>query len=102
TPVSCTPPSLLPYTTLFRSLKGLFEWKPAFVQWAFNIPLFIAGLILLGKNFGVKTAVGTVFLPFVVFLTESWEPWTRDPLLGALDRKRTRLNSSHVKLSYAV
>lgn len=65
-------------------LKGLFEWKPAFVQWAFNIPLFIAGLILLGKNFGIKTAVGTVFLPFVVFLTESWEPWTQDPLLGAL------------------
>ncbi|WP_298826870.1 YitT family protein [uncultured Planococcus sp.] len=65
-------------------LKGLFEWKPAFVQWAFNIPLFIAGLILLGKNFGIKTAVGTVFLPFVVFLTETWEPWTQDPLLGAL------------------
>ncbi|MBT2570440.1 YitT family protein [Planococcus sp. ISL-110] len=65
-------------------LKGLFEWKPAFVQWAFNIPLFIAGLILLGKNFGIKTAVGTAFLPLVVFLTESWEPWTQDPLLGAL------------------
>lgn len=65
-------------------LFGLFEWKPAFVQWAFNIPLFIAGVILLGKNFGLKTAVGTVFLPFVVFLTENWEPWTEDPLLGSL------------------
>ena len=65
-------------------LKGLFEWKPAFVQWAFNIPLFIAGVVLLGKNFGIKTAIGTVFLPLVVFLTESWEPWTQDPLLGAL------------------
>ncbi|MBB5179144.1 uncharacterized membrane-anchored protein YitT (DUF2179 family) [Planomicrobium koreense] len=65
-------------------LKGLFDWKPAFVQWAFNIPLFIAGVILLGRNFGAKTAVGTVFLPFVVFLTEAWEPWTLNPLLGAL------------------
>ncbi|MBT2581695.1 YitT family protein [Planococcus sp. ISL-109] len=65
-------------------LFGLFEWKPAFVQWALNIPLFIAGLILLGKNFGIKTAVGTVFLPLVVFMTESWEPWTQDPLLGSL------------------
>jgi uncharacterized membrane-anchored protein YitT (DUF2179 family) len=65
-------------------LFGLFEWKPAFVQWAMNIPLFIAGLILLGKNFGIKTAVGTVFLPLVVFMTESWEPWTLDPLLGSL------------------
>ncbi|MDN7241513.1 YitT family protein [Planococcus sp. N028] len=65
-------------------LKGLFDWKPAFVQWTFNIPLFIAGLILLGRHFGVKTALGTIFLPFVVFLTEAWEPWTMNPLLGSL------------------
>lgn len=65
-------------------LKGVFDWKPAFVQWAFNIPLFIAGVILLGRHFGIKTAIGTVFLPFVVYLTESWEAWTLDPLLGAL------------------
>ncbi|HSP20744.1 MAG TPA: YitT family protein [Planococcus sp. (in: firmicutes)] len=65
-------------------LKGLFDWKPAFVQWAFNIPLFIAGVIFLGRNFGAKTAVGTIFLPFVVYLTEAWEPWTLNPLLGAL------------------
>ncbi len=65
-------------------LKGLFDWRPAFVQWAFNIPLFISGVILLGRNFGVKTAVGTIFLPFVVYVTESWEPWTMNPLLGAL------------------
>lgn len=65
-------------------LKGLFDWRPAFVQWAFNIPLFISGVILLGRNFGVKTAVGTIFLPLVVYLTESWEPWTMNPLLGAL------------------
>lgn len=65
-------------------LKGVFDWKPAFVQWAFNIPLFILGVVLLGKNFGLKTAVGTVFLPFVVFLTETWEPWTLNPLLGSL------------------
>ncbi|MBZ5200479.1 YitT family protein [Planomicrobium chinense] len=65
-------------------LKGLFGWTPAFVQWAFNIPLFIAGIILLGRNFGIKTAVGTIFLPFVVYLTASWEPWTLNPLLGAI------------------
>lgn len=65
-------------------LKGVFDWKPAFVQWAFNIPLFIAGVILLGRHFGLKTAVGTIFLPFVVYLTEAWEPWTMNPLLGAL------------------
>lgn len=60
------------------------NWEPAFVQWAFNIPLFIAGLIFLGMNFGAKSLVGTLFLPFIVFLTKDWEPWTEDALLGAI------------------
>ncbi|WP_075982936.1 YitT family protein [Bacillus massilinigeriensis] len=62
----------------------VFGWEPAFVQWAFNIPLFIAGVIFLGKHYGIKTLLGTVFLPFIVFLTNDIEPWTHDPLLGAL------------------
>lgn len=65
-------------------LKSTLGWEPAFVQWAFNIPLFISGVILLGKQFGIKTLVGTIFLPFVVFLSNDLEPWTNDPLLGAL------------------
>lgn len=65
-------------------LDALFGWEPAYVQWAFNIPLFIAGVVLLGKQFGLKTLVGTIFLPFVVFLSNDMEPATNDPLLGAL------------------
>ena len=65
-------------------LYGVLGWKPAYVQWALNIPLFIAGLIFLGRNFGIKTLVGTIFLPFVVYWTETWEPWTMNPLLGAI------------------
>jgi uncharacterized membrane-anchored protein YitT (DUF2179 family) len=65
-------------------LDAMIGWEPAYVQWAFNLPLFIAGLIFLGMQFGVKTLVGTLFLPFVVFLTKSWEPWTHDALLGAI------------------
>jgi uncharacterized membrane-anchored protein YitT (DUF2179 family) len=65
-------------------LYSLFGFEPAIVQWTFNIPLFIAGVVLLGKNFGVKTLVGTIFLPLVVFFTNDYEPWTNDPLLGAL------------------
>jgi uncharacterized membrane-anchored protein YitT (DUF2179 family) len=65
-------------------LLSVFGWEPAYVQWAFNIPLFIAGVILLGKQFGAKTLVGTIFLPFVVFLTKNIDPWTNDALLGAL------------------
>lgn len=65
-------------------LDSILGWEPAYVQWAFNIPLFIAGVILLGKQFGVKTLAGTMFLPFVVFLTKDFEPWTRDPLLASI------------------
>lgn len=65
-------------------LNAVFGWEPAYVQWAFNIPLFIAGVIFLGKQFGLRTLVGTVFLPLVVFLTNHVEPWTHNALLGAL------------------
>ena len=65
-------------------LHGLFGWNPGLVQCAFNIPLFLAGVVLLGKKFGVKSFVGTITLPFVVLLTDNWEPWTDNPLLGAL------------------
>lgn len=63
---------------------GLFGWEPAYVQWALNIPLFIAGVVILGYIYGIKTLLGTVFLPFVVFLTKDLEPWTTEPMLAAI------------------
>jgi uncharacterized membrane-anchored protein YitT (DUF2179 family) len=65
-------------------LDAVLGWQPAYVQWALNIPLFIAGVVLLGRQFGVKTLVGTLFLPLVVFLSKDLEPATNDPLLGSL------------------
>lgn len=65
-------------------LHGLFGWNAGLVQYAFNIPLFIAGVFFLGKTFGLKSFVGTLALPFFVILTENWEPWTLNPLLGAI------------------
>ncbi|MGN7399560.1 YitT family protein [Cytobacillus praedii] len=65
-------------------LDAVIGWEPAYVQWAFNIPLFIAGVVFLGKQFGAKTFVGTIFLPFVVFLTKDFGAWTNDPLLASL------------------
>jgi uncharacterized membrane-anchored protein YitT (DUF2179 family) len=65
-------------------LKVVFDFTPAYVQWAFNIPLFIAGVIFLGRQFGVKTLVGTIFLPLVVKLTENIQPATHNPLLAAI------------------
>jgi uncharacterized membrane-anchored protein YitT (DUF2179 family) len=65
-------------------LYATLGFEPAYVQWAFNIPLFIAGVILLGKQFGIKTLIGTIFVPLVVYVTRNWEPATLDPLLGSL------------------
>jgi uncharacterized membrane-anchored protein YitT (DUF2179 family) len=59
-------------------------WDPALVQLTLNIPLFFAGVFFLGRAFGLKSLVGTLFLPLIVKLTENIEPATTDPLLGAL------------------
>lgn len=65
-------------------LHGLFGWNAGVIQYAFNIPLFIAGVVVLGKKFGFKSLVGTLALPFFVILTESIDAWTLNPLLGAI------------------
>ena len=70
--------------------ESLFGFEPAYTQWTLNIPLFIAGVFLLGGSlagsikYGLKTFIGTVFLPLVVFVTRDMEPATTDPLLAAL------------------
>ncbi|GEL07854.1 uncharacterized membrane-anchored protein YitT (DUF2179 family) [Salisediminibacterium halotolerans] len=69
---------------------NVFGIEPAYAQWALNIPLFIAGILLLGGSllgsvmYGMKTLAGTLFLPYVVYLTRELEPATTDPLLAAI------------------
>jgi uncharacterized membrane-anchored protein YitT (DUF2179 family) len=65
-------------------LGHAFGIEPALTQWLFNIPLFIAGVVLLGRQFGIKTLVGTLFLPLVVYLSRNMEPVTNEPFLAAL------------------
>ena len=65
-------------------LHGLFGWNAGLVQYGFNIPLFIAGVVVLGKSFGFKSLLGTLALPLFVILTQDWEAATMDPLLGAI------------------
>ncbi len=65
-------------------LNTLTHIPPAYTQWALNIPLFIAGILVLGKQFGVKTAIGSIVLPLFVLLTAHWTPPTHDPLLASL------------------
>lgn len=66
---------------LVQELLGI---SPAYTQWAINIPLFVAGLLLLGRRFGVKTALGSVVLPLFVLLTAAVPSPTDIPLLAAI------------------
>lgn len=65
-------------------LYELYQLNPAYVQWLINIPLFIIGLILLGKDFSIKTLVGTFFVPFTIWLTSDINIGIDNPLLSAI------------------
>ncbi len=65
-------------------LYELYGFSPAIVQWTINIPLIILGLVLVGKEFSAKTIVGSVFVPFVIFLTNGWSLAIDNPLLSSI------------------
>lgn len=65
-------------------LYELFNYNPAVVQWIINIPLIVLGLVLAGKEFSIKTIVGTFFVPFVIFLTHDINLSIDNPLLSSI------------------
>ncbi|KOY17768.1 YitT family protein [Paenibacillus xylanivorans] len=82
---------LLPNQIASGGVSGLSilgkQWlglEPAFTQWAINIPLLIAGFLLIGKQYGIRSVLGSIVLPLLVFLTKDWAVPTTNPLLGSL------------------
>lgn len=65
-------------------VQKLTGFMPALTQWAINIPLFIGGLVLLGRKFGAKTLLGTMILPLFVLLTANVPSPTDNPILAAI------------------
>ncbi|MFF3102339.1 YitT family protein [Viridibacillus arvi] len=65
-------------------LYELFQFNPAYVQWMINIPLFILGILVVGKDFSWKTLVGTTFVPLVIWLTAGIHLPIDNPLLSAI------------------
>ncbi|GEM02026.1 Uncharacterized membrane-anchored protein YitT, contains DUF161 and DUF2179 domains [Halolactibacillus halophilus] len=65
-------------------INSVFGFSPDIIQWAINLPLFVVGIFILGKNFGMKTFVGTIAVPFFVGVSSDWPAATPDPLLGAI------------------
>src|SRR2546426_2385102 len=77
--------TLFPYTTLFRSVV-LTPWEPVIVQ--FKVALFLAIVAI--------SPISTY--EFWRFVAPALRPRER----RLIDRKSTRLNSSHLVISYAV
>src|SRR2546421_4407772 len=80
--------TLFPYTTLFRSQKP--EQSMSLLAGQVEIYLPLAGLLDIGKELGRLDKE----------IDQAQQEIVR--LQGKLDRKSTRLNSSHDQISYAV
>jgi uncharacterized membrane-anchored protein YitT (DUF2179 family) len=65
-------------------LYELFGFSPAATQFVINIPIFIIGWLVLGKDFGGKTLVGTFWVPFMIGLTTNIPITITNPFLGGL------------------
>src|SRR5690606_41835840 len=84
--------TLFPYTTLFRSWNrtGVAPGAPVRTQkeGAVSVRLFIGNLPYAASEADLREHLSSVGVPTQIVLPT--------------DRKSTRLNSSHVKISYAV
>src|SRR5207244_8012219 len=93
------PPSstLFPYTTLFRS-EGYTYGLIAYGLWGL-VPLYFHALDQVSpmEILAHRIVWSLLFLALVLSLTHRWGMFQK-----CLDRKSTRLNSSHQIISYAV
>src|SRR3712207_9485342 len=94
--------TLFPYTTLFRSAVALILIAVGVVVGAFQIGAPSLRRIL-AESLPILALAGTVTILVGVALEDRKESFVALPaLLILLDRKSTRLNSSHANISYAV
>src|SRR5690606_39373697 len=97
-PSTCSP--LFPYTTLFRSFS--MKWNMGWMHDSLN---YISQDPIFRKYHHDQLTFGMMYT-----FTESFQlPFSHDEvvhgkgsMINKIDRKSTRLNSSHVKISYAV
>src|SRR5207249_11054581 len=91
--------TLFPYTTLFRSQvmhNGFYRYDPTNYHGPLHFYVLLLSESLFGRNLWALRLPVVLASIGCVWLTLKFEP-----LVGR-DRKSTRLNSSHVSISYAV
>lgn len=62
----------------------IFNWKMGTVILLLNIPLFIFAFIRIGKEFVIKSIIGTTFLSFFIDFFDKFNPITTDKFLACI------------------
>ena len=62
----------------------LFHWKVGYVILILNIPFFILSFIRIGKEFVVKSIIGTTLLSFLIDFFDQYKSVTIDRLLACI------------------
>lgn len=65
-------------------LQGTFRWDPATVQALINLPLLALGWLMLGREEGLRSTLGSILLPLCIAATRNVHGLTQDPMIGAL------------------
>lgn len=65
-------------------INDLTGFPPAIIQYAFNVPLLILSFLLLGKDVGVKSLIGSLVFPFFTGLVSGLPSLTEDLLLASV------------------
>jgi len=62
----------------------LFNWKMGIVILILNMPLFILAFIRIGKEFLIKSIIGTMFISFFIDFFDKYEALTSDRFLACI------------------
>lgn len=65
-------------------LYEMYKLEPAYTQFFINVPIFIIGWITLGKDFSWKTLLGTIWVPFIIWLSAGIPFTITNPFLGSV------------------
>src|SRR5690606_40790083 len=96
------PPTLFPYTTLFRSQPQVLNYLGySWVDMNMNLE---QGLEMIARAVEIRPNDGYIVdsLGWAYYRLGRYEEAVIELEKAVSDRKSTRLNSSHVKISYAV